>query len=234
MVRPVVGVGNGLQSTDELTIRRRYNGPPNSGNGGYTAGLVAARLAGPVEVTLRRPPPLETPLSVVAVGAGIEVREGDSVVALGAPTAPPADDVPGVDRPTAEAAAKTYRGLTAHPFPTCYACGPRRSDGLGIFPGRLADGRTAAPWTVPVDVTATTLWAALDCPGGWALDQDARPHVLGRIAVRADAVPVPGDRAVVVGALLGTDGRKAFTLTTAYDSAGRVLGTARATWIALA
>lgn len=230
----MVGVRDGVSRTDELLIGRRYNGPPTSGNGGYTAGLVAARLDGPGEVTLRRPPPLATPLSVVVVDGGIEVRDGDAVVAVGAPTAPPADDVPPVDLATAEAAAKTYRGLTAHPFPTCYTCGPRRSDGLGIFPGRLADGRTAAPWTVPADATATTLWAALDCPGGWTVDQDARPHVLGRIAVRADAVPVPGDRAVVVGALLGTDGRKAFTLTTAYDSAGRVLGTARATWIALA
>jgi hypothetical protein len=37
-----------------LVVEARYCGPPNSGNGGYVAGLLARRLGeGPVEVTLR-------------------------------------------------------------------------------------------------------------------------------------------------------------------------------------
>ena len=45
------------------TIDPRFNGPPGSGNGGYTCGLVAGLLGGPAEVTLRLPPPLGTPLA---------------------------------------------------------------------------------------------------------------------------------------------------------------------------
>ena len=50
-----------------VMIERRYNGPPDTGNGGWSAGTFAAlvdRPAGTV-VTLRQPPPLDTPLSVV-------------------------------------------------------------------------------------------------------------------------------------------------------------------------
>ena len=46
-----------------VMIPRRFNGPPDSGNGGYSCGVVAALLDAPaVEVTLRAPPPLEREL----------------------------------------------------------------------------------------------------------------------------------------------------------------------------
>ena len=51
-----------------ILLPSRYNGPARSANGGYTAGTLAERVPGdeqlPVEVTLRQPPPLETPLDV--------------------------------------------------------------------------------------------------------------------------------------------------------------------------
>ena len=72
--------------------------------------------------------------------------------------------VPPVDLETAVAAAARYPGLVEHPFPSCYVCGPQRADGLRIFPGRLPDGRTAAPFRAPAQVSAATVWAALDCP----------------------------------------------------------------------
>ena len=48
-------------------------------------------------------------------------------------------------RDEAVAASATYPGFSAHPFPTCFVCGPERAegDGLRLFPGRLPDGRTA-------------------------------------------------------------------------------------------
>ena len=55
-----------------------------------------------------------------------------------------------VDAATARAAEAAYPGLTAHPFPTCFACGTGREpgDGLRIFPGPGgATGRVAATWT---------------------------------------------------------------------------------------
>src|SRR5215218_4317713 len=48
----------------EIVIDRRFRGPDQSGNGGYTCGLVAGAMDGPAAVTLRLPPPLEVPLRV--------------------------------------------------------------------------------------------------------------------------------------------------------------------------
>ena len=48
-----------------IVIDRRFRGPDDSGNGGYSAGLFALEHGGDVvEVTLRLPPPLETPLEL--------------------------------------------------------------------------------------------------------------------------------------------------------------------------
>ena len=53
----------------EMIIAGRFNGPDGSGNGGYSAGLFALAASGGhgdgVEVTLRLPPPLDTPLELV-------------------------------------------------------------------------------------------------------------------------------------------------------------------------
>jgi hypothetical protein len=102
----------------------------------------------------------------------------------------------------------------------------------------MADGRTAAPLVVPDDVSPATVWAVLDCPGGWAaslpVDIEARPYVLGRMTARVESVPEPGSQCVVTGLLLGGDGRKAYVATTLWGPDGdRPLATARATWIAL-
>ena len=48
-----------------VRIDRRFNGPPDSANGGYFAGILARELGGSdVVVTLRRPAPLDTDLRV--------------------------------------------------------------------------------------------------------------------------------------------------------------------------
>ena len=76
-----------------------------------------------------------------------------------------------------------------------------------------------------------TTWAALDCVGGWSEDLAGRPCVLGRMTARVDALPVVGEPHVVVGRHLSTEGRKSFTASTLYDADGRVVATARHTWI---
>ncbi|MFI6782779.1 hypothetical protein [Micromonospora sp. NPDC050276] len=214
-----------------MRIESRYNGPPGSGNGGWSAGIFAAAAGGtaPVEVTLRRPPPLETELTFVDG----EVRDpAGELVAEVRPAGAIDVVVPPVDLAAAVAAAAHYPGLVEHPFPSCYVCGPQRADGLRIFPGRLPDGRTAAPFRVPERVSAATVWAALDCPGGWAVLTPGRPYLLGRIAAVVAAVPSPGDECVVTGAMLRVDGRKALVHTSLYGPDGALLGAARATWIA--
>ena len=224
---------------EQIVVAARFNGPRDSGNGGYTCGLVAAAtgLARP-EVTLRRPPPLDTPLRV----EGGEVYDGEHLVASAADLPDGAGDVtppefPGYD--AARAAQARYAGLRDHPFPTCYVCGPARDDGLRIFPGPVGDGHVAATWTPRAGAEGTVpdeeVWAALDCPGAWGLIQtEEAPIVLGRLAVRIDRTVHPGQPHVVTGwRAAPRDGRKHYAGSALYDAAGTLLATGRATWVAL-
>ncbi|PRX24702.1 hypothetical protein CLV67_102481 [Actinoplanes italicus] len=228
---------NGVCEGRGMRIPARFNGPPGTGNGGWCAGAFAtaagARIGGEgVQVTLRVPPPLET---VLELRDG-SVWAGDTLVAEVAHVGEVDADVPPVPLEEAVAASKDYPGFAHHPFRTCYVCGPDRApgDGLRIFPGPLPGDRTAAPWTVPDEVSAETMWAALDCPGGWtAIGGSGRPFVLGRIAATVGELPAPGSECVVVGALSGVNGRKATVDSTVYGPDGRRLARARATWLAL-
>lgn len=222
-----------------IRIGARYNGPPTSGNGGYSAGRfsLAAGVTGAAEVTLRRPPPLDVPLSLSTEDDFVAVRDpaGDLVAEVRAASSTLDEAVPAVAWDEAVAASTRYPGFASHPFPTCFVCGPERAegDGLRLFPGRLADGRTATPFVAPQESGEEIVWAALDCPGGWAVPMEGRPYVLGRMAARVDAVPAAGERCVVMGAQTGEDGRKAFTVSTLYGPDGTPLATAAATWVAL-
>jgi hypothetical protein len=220
-----------------IIIPARYNGPPASGNGGYTCGVIAQLLGdGPAEVTLRAPPPLDTPLSVEREATTIRVYAGTTLVADARPVEFGGDDpVPPVSLATAAEAARAYPGFAEHPFPDCYVCGPRRihDDGLRIFPGRLPDGRTAAPFTAPADASPATAWAALDCPGGWAVISAGRPYVLGRMTAIVHAPPRPGGEYLALGRSDRVEGRKAQVSTSLYDPEGALVGIARATWIAV-
>jgi hypothetical protein len=224
-----------------LIIPARFNGPPESGNGGYVSGMLASYVAlaasspPAVTVTLREPPPLDTPLSVSTEDGVVSVYDGERLIATGSPaTEVPGEPVPAVPYGEALALADTYPGLVSHPFPTCFVCGPKRDDGLRLMPGRLPDGRTASAWRVPMDMSPVLAWASLDCPGGWSIGVEARPYLLGRLTASVHAVPEPGDECVVMGRTVGFEGRKAFVASTLYGPSGAVLAHGFATWIALA
>lgn len=217
-----------------ITIPPAWNGPPRSGNGGVTAGLLAAYVEAPVvAVTLRRPPPLGRPLAVVRTGAGVELRDGAALLADAAPGEPGPPPPEAVPYDAAERAAASYAGLVAHPFPTCFGCGPARRDGLRLAPGPIGPGVVATPWVGPANPSPVLTWVALDCPGGWTADLVGRPMVLGRMTGQVLASPAPGERCVVVGRALGAEGRKAFSATAAYGAEGRLLGAAWATWLTI-
>src|SRR5581483_732987 len=75
-----------LGASMAIVIDRRYRGPDESGNGGYSAGLFALAHGGEVvEVTLRLPPPLETILEYDdrRVFAGKDVVAAVEVADLG-------------------------------------------------------------------------------------------------------------------------------------------------------
>jgi hypothetical protein len=225
-----------------ITIEARYHGPAGSGNGGYTCGRLAAMLPGPVEVTLRRPPPLDRPLGVLGTPAGLNLLDGDQPVAEARSVSfalePP--DCPGLSA-AAEAAGR-YHGLDQHAFPSCFVCGPAREpgDGLRIFPGEVeGDGLVACLWRpgsefadVNGAVRPEFAWAALDCPGAWAWLADLdRPLVLGRLAVVIDAPVIAGRPHIVGGWRLGREGRKYFSGTALWRADGTVCARGRATWI---
>ena len=228
-----------------LVVPSRFHGPPRSGNGGWTSGALAERLAQrldpdhpgrPVTVALRLPPPLDTPLDVTPTDTGIAAAlEGRTVAEARIAEVDPTP-VPPVSMTAAADAETRYKGHRDHPFPSCFTCGPDRPEGEGlrIFAGPVADseGVVAATWT-PYDVSVPITWAALDCPGGWASDIDERPMVLGTMTLRLDHLPVTGEHYVVVGEVRGSEGRKTFTATSLYDYDGGLRATAEHVWITI-
>jgi hypothetical protein len=232
----------------EVVIDPRFNGPPDSGHGGYCAGRAAALVAvppgGAVEVTLRRPVPLATPLRAEAGdGDGVALASGGELVMTARPVpAPAAGRAPVVGLAAAQAAVDPDRWGGEHPFPTCFGCGPDRdpADALCLFAGRAGDGdRFAVTWT-PADwagrdgiAAPEFVWAAADCPSA-APAAGGDPVVLGRLTLALDGPPVPLGRPTVVESWTeGVDGRKHHTAVVLHDGAGTVYAHGRATWIAV-
>ena len=228
-----------------VTIQARYNGPDNSGNGGYCCGLIASQVEhdGPRSSTLRQPPPLDTPLSwekhtddqvrlITAGGAVVgESQPGEFVRET-----PP---LPSRDQVAAGEAA--YPGHRHHPFGRCFTCGPLRDegDGLRIFTGPIEPGSatTAATWVPHADhadadgvVPDEIVWAAIDCAGGWTADFTVHPTVLGRMTGQVLRAPAPGEPCVVTGVLAAHEGRKFLTDTALY-SGDELLARAEQVWI---
>jgi hypothetical protein len=222
---------------DSLQVPARFNGPGASGNGGWTSGALAevSGLEEPVTVQLRRPPPLDRPLDVVAVRDAVELRDGEEVVAVAVHGRDLSWTPPGpVDVATAAQAEAAYPGHRAHPFPRCFSCGPDREDGLRIFPGRVDGERVAASWTPAEDAVGTAVtWAALDCVSAWSSDLEHRPLVLAQMTARVESPPQAGTAYAVVGTTLRTEGRKTWTASALYDGSGTLVAQAQHLWIAI-
>jgi hypothetical protein len=233
-----------VTSLPPLIVPHRFNGPPRSGNGGWTAGALAATLPAqglgtPVTVTLMQPPPLDVPMTVEPTAGGAVLNHvgrpvAEAVYADNRPT-----PVAPVSARFAADAEAQFAGHRSHPFPTCYVCGPARrpGDGLRIFAGRLPerarsgddDARVASTWT-PYESAVPVAWAALDCPGGWSSDLEGRPSVLGRMTAEVRSLPRTSERYVVVGELRGIEGRKTWTASTLYGPNDEVVATAEHLW----
>ena len=231
--------------SETLTIPARFNGPPASANGGYTCGLVAGLVgAEDVSVSLRLPPPIGKPLSVLRDGDQVQLRDGDARVAEGGP-AELLLDVPDPISPE-EAAAASAAGrdhwCDHHPFPTCFACGPERDpgDGLRLFPGELRDGMFATPWTPDETLDDGTghvrpecVWAALDCPTSAPVANfgEGPPVVLAGLTARLGCPVRVGEHHAILSWPLSVDGRKHAGACALFDSAGRLLCASQALWI---
>lgn len=218
---------------ENIVFGRRYRGPLHSANGGYAAGSLAAHVGGAAEVTLRLPPPLERPLAVAVDGERTLLLDGDEVVAEAVPAAPGLD-APAAPTPDEAADAETrhvrFGGVN---FSECFSCGVRPDDGLCIHVGPVG-GRDvhAARWTAR-EVSPEVVWAAIDCPGAYAVGGQGRGEVLlGRMTAEIHRLPDEGEECVVAAWPLGEDGRKLHAGTALYGRDAEVLAVARQTWIA--
>lgn len=244
-----------MTSDSRLTISRRFNGPPASGNGGYAAGLLARELRRrrpderAVEVTLRAPVPLDRALDLAERADGAlllvddaatvaEARDLDLDLAL--PRAP------SLQQAIAAGAIGRLRaqGRVDSPYRRCFACGVERDahDGLRITPSPVGDdGMVAADWMphpglagddgrVPDEV----VWAALDCPAGIAWSYrlpEGTATVTGRIAMTVLAPVETGRRLVVAGWPIARDRRKLQAGTALFDAQGKVLAYSLQLWL---
>ena len=229
-----------------IDVASRFAGPPTMGHGGYVAGLLATRTKGAVQVTLRRPTPLDVALELDDLGDGrFGIRHGDELVAESEPSTLEID----VPRPpsydealAAEAGSPSHydeRGV----HPICFGCGKLQEpgEGLRIFAGPVEiDGRPQVagvwrpgPQLAEADGSVDAHWvlSALDCPGAVAfIAREVGAGLLGRIVfeqygeVRADADHV------VTGWQIGGEGRKLFAGTALFDRSLNLLAAARATW----
>jgi hypothetical protein len=203
-------------------IAHRFRGPRTSANGGYAAGLLAQAVGAPaVAVTLRLPPPLERPLTVSRDGGRLLLLDGDALVAEALPCDPEVIPPPAPSFAEAAEASRAVGGWGAPEFDECFVCGVRPDgDGLdihaGLVPGR--DGLVATTW-VARGVRPEIVWAAIDCPGAYALRGDGRGEpLLARITARVDRLPEEGERCVVAGWPLAADGRKRHAASALYVS----------------
>lgn len=224
---------------ETIVVGSRFCGPPNSGNGGYVCGRVAAFIEGPAVVRLRVPTPLDVALPVRRTRDGVLLMNGDTVVAEGRSTEVEIE-VPSPPTLTeAREASRRYRGFAAHWFPRCFVCGPERAegDGLRVFPGDVA-GRAlvACPWEPPETlcdeegrVLPEFIWSVLDCPGAFTFDRDATSMILlGELSAALYGPVSAGERCVLIGWEIFQEGRKHHTGTAIFSEAGGCRGVGHA------
>jgi hypothetical protein len=235
------------------------NGPDGSGNGGWSAALLAehvdaGRARDGVAVSLRVPPPIGRALQVGAEGEQVQLLDGDVLVASAEPAQVELDAparVRSIDVAAARAASAGFPFRERHPFPRCVSCGTQRDAGqvalhlhCGPLDGVLVgDARVFADTWIPDELVAdveqpsvasnAACWSALDCPSAAPIaDPDAaNPIVLARIAARVATRPRIGDEHVLAAWHVTSDGRKHVTRSVLLDDAGSVLASADALWI---
>lgn len=225
---------------ETFSIDRRFRGPARSGNGGYVCGRIARHVPGTATVRLAIPPPLETPLQVDVTDGVVKLLSGATLVGEGRAAELDVAAPAPVSFEAASESSKHYHGFDTHTFPNCFVCGPQRQpgDGLRIFAGEVS-GRelVAAPWIPDESLGSPTasefLWAALDCPSGFALwsPREGTTVVLGQLSGSIRGRVQPGDKCIAMGWPLQVDGRKRFAGSAVYCASGELVAIARAVWI---
>jgi hypothetical protein len=226
-----------------ITVSRRFNGPQESGNGGYTSGVLAGHLGnGPVEVSLRSPVPLDEPLELVSGGEALQALHGETLVAEARPLPELEIEIPAAVTPEeARRAAENYRAPSDGLFSNCFVCGRAREDSFEVFAGQV-EGRevVATPWTPPVwtadgegEVRPEFIWSVLDCPTYFACHLEGELTLSMLVRQRAEVlVPVAaGEEHVVMAWPIEQEGRKRLAGAAVLSASGETLAVAEALMI---
>jgi len=226
-----------------IVINSRFKGPPNSGNGGYSAGLLADALGGDAKVVLRSPPPLDTVLELNFNDRLATLNKGSLVIAnaqkfrlnIDVPDCPPIDLV--------QSSAGNYLSAEEHALASCFVCGPGRQqgDGLQIFPVTIEGYNCVASVWLPYDnlsdddglIYNQFIWAALDCPGYFAHQEPNKQMLLGSMTASILRRPRAQETLISIGWQTGVDGRKYLSGTAVYDKAGQVCAASQQVWVVL-
>jgi hypothetical protein len=240
--------GAPVKSAHTVEIKQRFCGPPNSGNGGYSCGIIGKNLSGPSQVRLHRPPPLDQPLTLSQEGDNWSLKHQGQLVGSAQPTelnllvpTPPS-------LTQARAARSAYPKDLAHVFSTCFVCGPDRDagDGLRLFCGSVGNSYSEVPlvacdWQPDAalldaqgNVAAEYIWSALDCPSYFALGLATdKISLLAQMSCSIDR-PVQGNQPLIVFAWKRyIDGRKGFSGAALANAQGDILARAEHVWIEL-
>lgn len=218
-----------------VTVKARFCGPPNVASGGYIAGLLGRHVEGPARVSLGGPIPVDHAFGIERLPDGrVVLSDGGTVLAhaesatlqLEPPTPPSFAE--------AQWASERYLGFTEHSAPHCFVCGPAREwgDGLAIFPGPLPGRRlVAAPWAPDPTlfdksgaVRAEFVWAALDCPSGFALLEafGRRSVVLSQLTASLIRPLEVGARWIVLGWPFAAEGRSLMGASAIFSESGQL------------
>lgn len=239
---------NALDKT--LTIDPVFNGPPDSGNGGYVGGKLAEAFGGDaaVEITFRAPIPMARPLAMRRDGGTLRLMDGETLICEARDGSvdhllppPPPRDWREVLTCNVEGGSKAGESQ----FDTCLVCGCSREVGVGLrvfgkaYP---SDGHSLScylPHANHADASGRIrpefVWGTLDCPGAWAAQDadDPRAVLTGRMTAKVIEPPRVGERCAVVGWRLGVEGRKLYSGTALYTENGRLCALGHCTWIVL-
>jgi len=218
-----------------VTVEGRFCGSPSAASRGYVAGLLGRLLEGPARVSLEQPIPVDRRLRIERLpGGGVILSDGDVTLARAVPAMLQVEPPAPVSYAEAEWASERYLGFTEHAFPGCFVCGPAREwgDGLAIFPGPIPGRRlVAAPWAPDPTlfdrdglVRPEFVWAALDCPSGFALLEafGRRKAVLTQLTARL-LRPLPvGARWIVLGWPFAAEGKSLLGASAIYSESGEL------------
>ncbi len=225
---------------NNITFDPRFNGPPDSCNGGYCAGTIASYIGGPVEVTIKKQVPVGVELRVeVEETAGL--FHGSVLLAEGKKASLNISPQFQTTFDEAGELSGNHKRLDGYGKSSCFVCGSDRNagDGLQIFAGRIGDdGPVAAPWIPDVSLCGENskidpvfIWCALDCPGYWAASAPPKTALLGRMTAAVVPTIRPMEKCVITAWLINDFGLGYESGTAIFDEAGKLRGISKQIWI---